>query len=146
MKALKLLLLTLFAALGLAAQAQTIEFYKDGQVIDSFSAAQVDSVVYKQVAATPKYYYYVGTEEPTADNFGSLKIETTKDEWNNKEVEFPKGIPYFAFPKEWNYVMKDANGFNCTFDETTFIYNGIVYIKFKTNKTLKPLKYYITAN
>lgn len=146
MKRIFPLLVAILSFFALSAQAQTIQVYKDGQAIDTFSAAQVDSVVYKQVAAIPKYYYYVGTEEPTADNFGSLKIETTKDEWNNKEVEFPKGIPYFAFPKEWNYVMKDANGFNCTFDETTFIYNGIVYIKFKTNKTLKALKYYITAN
>lgn len=71
MKAFKLLLLTLFAALGFAAQAQTIKVYKDGQVIDTFSAAQVDSVVYKQVAAIPKYYYYVGWEEISESNLAT---------------------------------------------------------------------------
>ena len=124
MKAFKLLLLTLFAALGLAAQAQTIEVYKDGQVIDTFSATQVDSVVYKQVAAIPKYYYYVGTVKPTADSDIEANGKLTSD--NNSNVIITDGkvseiiaLPetdqyiYFVYPKEWGIAtILDKDGDN----------------------------------
>lgn len=102
MKAFKLLLLTLFAALGFAAQAQTIEVYKDGQVIDTFSAAQVDSVVYKQVTATPKYYYYVGWDDSISEfNLATLGHEIT----NLKNME-SGSIIYSFIDNPINYDSK----------------------------------------
>lgn len=143
MKALKLFLLTLFAALGLAAQAQTIEVYKDGQVIDSFPIYQVDSVVCKQI--TDKFYYYVGLEEPSSENFDEIKMDTAIEEWNYKKVVFPKGTPYFAFPREWKYVIYDENGFELAYTETEFSFNGQEYIKFSVGRKLANMTVYITV-
>lgn len=104
MKAFKLLLLTLFAALGFAAQAQTIKVYKDGQVIDTFSAVQVDSVVYKQVAATPKYYYYVGTVKPTADSDIEANGKLTSDNNSNVIITDGKVSEIIALPDTDQYI------------------------------------------
>lgn len=67
MKALRFFFLSLLTAFAFAASAQTIEIYKDGRVIDSFTATQVDSVVYKSAAAQPRYYYYAGWTKPESE-------------------------------------------------------------------------------
>lgn len=102
MKRIFPLLVAILSFFALSAQAQTIEVYKDGQVIDSFSAAQVDSVVYKQVAATPKYYYYVGTVKPTADS--DIEANGTEIDSSDKLKGFTvdsNEYVYFCYPTEW---------------------------------------------
>lgn len=142
MKALKLLLLTLFAALGLAAQAQTIEVYKDGQVIDTFPAAQVDSVVYKQVAATPKYYYYVGWEEISESNLATLGHEITNfttaskgetlvssEEWT--VTSSVRGKCYIVVPEGtaiYDNSLKINTNYTVDGVERTFALDGINYL------------------
>lgn len=76
MKALRFFFLSLLAAFSFAASAQTIEVYKDGRVIDSFTAAQVDSVVYAPAAAEPRYYYYAGWTKPSESNLANLIVST----------------------------------------------------------------------
>ena len=67
MKTLKLILLALLMMAGLAANAQTIQIYKDGVVVKEYDAAAVDSVIYKPAEAQPRYYYYAGWECPTTE-------------------------------------------------------------------------------
>lgn len=138
MKALKLLLLTLFAALGFAAQAQTIEVYKDGQVIDSFSAAQVDSVVYKQVAATPKYYYYVGTEEPTADNLATIGtlIGESISGYSKENPVINQKVSFTSRSKFWVCLPEGLSIYDEDGDITDGVFGG-VYSSF----TLNGIKY-----
>lgn len=112
MRTFKLFLLTLFAALGLAAQAQTIEVYKDGQVIDSFSAAQVDSVVYKYAEPQERYYYYVGTVKPTADSDIEANGKTVEsvEELKGFTIDSDEYV-YFCYPTEWGVAnITDDNG------------------------------------
>lgn len=73
MKALKLLLIILFAALGLAAQAQSIVIYKaDGSTL-ALNAEEVDSIAYNPPNPLgEEYYYYVGWTEPTAENIKTI--------------------------------------------------------------------------
>lgn len=89
MKALRFLFLSLLAAFSFAASAQTIEVYKDGRVIDSFSATQVDSVVYAPAAAQPRYYYYAGWDCPNSvedlENFIIDKAGKSESEGNGKD-------------------------------------------------------------
>lgn len=66
MKTLKLLLTAILLMIAYAANAQTIQLYKDGVVVKEYSAAEVDSVVYKPAAAQPRYYYYAGWDCPTS--------------------------------------------------------------------------------
>ena len=75
MKALRFFFFSLLAAFSFAASAQTIEVYKDGRVIDSFSATQVDSVVYAPAAAQPRYYYYAGWTKPSESNWPNIAEE-----------------------------------------------------------------------
>lgn len=156
MKALRILFLFLLAAFSFAASAQTIEIYKDGRVIDSFTAAQVDSVVYKQVAATPKYYYYyVGTTEPTADNLATIGTETEKTEWttqksvactNNTGVS---SYIYYCFATDWNMIYHDSNNFEVQFAKvSTFEVNNIEYTCLRTGRNVPnggTKDYYATA-
>lgn len=116
MKAFKLLLLTLFAALGLAAQAQTIEVYKDGQVIDTFSAALVDSVVYKP--KTKEFKYYLG--ETDAIDFSLTDLnKTANDKTDITHIHANQAtgdtFTVFIWPTSWGMptsIIADASGKN----------------------------------
>lgn len=116
MKAFKLLLLTLFAALGLAAQAQTIEVYKDGQVIDSFSAALVDSVVYKP--KTKEFKYYLG--ETDAIDFSLTDLnKTANDKTDITHIHANQAtgdtFTVFIWPENWGMpksIIHVASGKN----------------------------------
>lgn len=71
MKAFKLILTTLLFLASFAAEAQNVVIYKDGNIVKEYTAEQVDSVVYVP-AKEVKYYYYVGTEKPTAENLATI--------------------------------------------------------------------------
>lgn len=137
MKALKLFLLTIFAALGLAAQAQTIEVYKDGQVIDSFSAAQVDSVVYKQVAATPKYYYYVGTVKPTAENLTTIGTAATEPVTSIELGNDGTVYKWFVYPNVWGKptFIDPSNNMECNMTNFDSVYPIENYTVLRAGKT-----------
>lgn len=127
MKRIFPLLVAILSFFALSAQAQTIQVYKDGQAIDTFSAAQVDSVVYKQVAAIPKYYYYVGTVQPTADSFVETNGKLISGSDSNVKITSDKvseiiALPesekwiYFVYPKEWGAAsIVDKDGDNVGF-------------------------------
>lgn len=103
MKALKLILTTLLFLASFAAEAQNVVIYKDGNIVREYTAEQVDSVVYVP-AKEVKYYYYVGTERPTAENLATIGTEVNGVNWtsdqpfaytNQYRAEF-----YILVPKE----------------------------------------------
>ena len=115
MKALRFFFLSLLAAFSFAASAQTIEVYKDGRVIDSFSAAQVDSVVYKPAAAQPRYYYYAGWTKPNSETELADFAKKTADEGNG--ADFIAGEANMA-----NSTVVDFTGNHTYHDEAVFYF------------------------
>lgn len=118
MKALRILFLFLLAAFSFAASAQTIEIYKDGRVIDSFSATQVDSVVYTPAAAQPRYYYYAGWDCPNSvedlenrgteiENFEAMSSGTQIREFAG-ELTHSRGDYFIVVPN--NVGLYDGEG------------------------------------
>lgn len=85
MKTLKLILTAILLMMAYVANAQTIQFYKDGAVVKEYSSAEVDSVVYKPAAAEPRFYYYAGWDCPSS-------VEDLEDYVQNKDGR--KGINY----------------------------------------------------
>lgn len=159
MKALRFFFLSLLAAFSFAASAQTIEVYKDGRIIDSFSATQVDSVVYKQVAATPKYYYYVGTVKPTAENLATIGTELNgKPNWNSQlgcELSMSKKETYWVVvPEEWRkpIIMNVSTGKTMGLSDTdvnteedlgTINVGGVLYVVYQANLAATDYRMYL---
>lgn len=76
MKTIKFILATLLMMVGLAANAQTIQIYKDGVVVKEYDAAVVDSVVYKP--KTDEFKYYLG--ETDAIDFSLTDFNKTAND------------------------------------------------------------------
>ena len=62
MKTIKLLLVSLLAMLGLAAEAQKhVAFYKEGQVVTEYNTNELDSIIYCPAPIfNGDFYYYWG--------------------------------------------------------------------------------------
>lgn len=154
MKALKLILTALLFLASFAAEAQNVVIYKDGNIVREYTAEQVDSVVYvpkKEV----KYYYYVGTTEPTAENLATIGTETEKTGWttqksvactNNSGVD---SYIYYCFATDWNMIYHDPNNFEVQFAKvSTFEVNNIEYTCLRTGRNIangSTKNYYATA-
>lgn len=120
MKTIKLLLVSLFMMLGLAAQAQQVVITKTDGTVEVFQPNEVDSVIYKPAV---KYYWYLGSsddcclfneaEDPEHNNPLALNIdysgwhETTMPTWNNilgSEIGMDAardGYTWLIMPTEW---------------------------------------------
>lgn len=70
-KTIKFLLATILLIMAATVNAQTIVVYKNDKMTMAINAADVDSVVYKNVS-DEGYYYYAGWTEPTAKNMKEI--------------------------------------------------------------------------
>lgn len=140
MKAFKLILTTLLFLASFAAEAQNVVIYKDGNIVREYTAEQVDSVVYVP-AKEVKYYYYVGTVQPTAENDSSnWKISNT-DAGFETTVVVPTGESWLVYPNTWNYTAIN------TVSNDKFEWNAFVSAAIKNSipgYTIKKMK--VTAD
>lgn len=152
---MKFMLTVLLMMAAFAAEAQNVVIYKDGNIVREYTAEQVDSVVYVP-AKEVKYYYYVGTTEPTADNLATIGTETEKTEWttqksvsctNNCGVSSPI---YYCFATDWNMIYHDSDKISEVklANVSTFNVNNVEYTCLRTGRNIangSTKNYYATA-